>query len=388
MPRLILLAVLLSFGSIVSNSFARFAYALVVPAMRADLALNWSQAGWLNTVSAIGYLAGAIIARVLVVRVGNRRLFQTGMLLTALSILATGLSRDMETIAAMRLLSGVFSAAVFVSGSALASNLAPGRPASAMTLLSIFFSGAGVGMMASGAIIPWLLEARGSGAWPLVWIAMGAVSVAMSLAAGWAATQVEEPGAAPGSVAWNAGPFLPQILGYLMFAVGYIGYMTFVVAWMRDNGAGVASVTTAWCVLGLSTMVAPAGWRGPLERWRDGRPMAAGLALLAAGAAIPLLSAQFGWILASAVLFGAGMVAVPSSVTALVRHGLPKPAWGSAMAGFTIVFAAGQVVGPVATGWLADQFGSLRPGLAASVAILLVGAAIALAQRDVAPRSS
>jgi len=384
MARLVFLAILLSFGPVVANSLARFAYALVVPAMRDDLSLTWSQAGWLNTMSAIGYLGGAILARLLVVRVGNRRLFQAGMALTALAILATGLSRDLDVIAAMRLLAGVTSAAVFVCGGALAANLAPQRPAAAMTLLSVFFSGPGVGMIASGAVIPSLIEIRGNAAWPLVWIGMGAVAVAMSVAAGWAASRIEEPGAAPGSVAWDARRFLPEILGYLMFAVGYIGYMTFVVAWMRDNGAGVASVTTAWCVLGLATMVAPAGWRGPLGRWRDGRPMAAGLALLAAGAAIPLVSAQFGWILASAVLFGSGMVAVPAAVTALVRHGLPKPAWGSAMAGFTIVFAAGQVFGPIATGWLADVFGSLRPGLAASVALLLAGSVICLFQRDVA----
>jgi len=44
----------LSLGPAVSNSFARFAYALMLPAMRADLGLNYSQAGALNTANAIG----------------------------------------------------------------------------------------------------------------------------------------------------------------------------------------------------------------------------------------------------------------------------------------------------------------------------------------------
>ena len=48
MHRGLLIAFLLSFGPTVSNSFARFAYALVLPAMRTDLALDWSSAGWLN----------------------------------------------------------------------------------------------------------------------------------------------------------------------------------------------------------------------------------------------------------------------------------------------------------------------------------------------------
>jgi len=52
----------LSLGPAVSNSFARFAYALMLPAMRADLGLNYSQAGALNTANAIGYLGGALFA--------------------------------------------------------------------------------------------------------------------------------------------------------------------------------------------------------------------------------------------------------------------------------------------------------------------------------------
>jgi MFS family permease len=71
---------------------------------------------------------------------------------------------------------------------------------------------------------------------------------------------------------------------------------------------------------------------------------------------------------------------VPSSITSLLKKSLPKPAWGSAMATFTSVFAAGQVVGPMATGWLADLSGSLRPGLSASVAVLVLGAVLALSQ--------
>ncbi len=92
---------------------------------------------------------------------------------------------------------------------------------------------------------------------------------------------------------------------------------------------------------------------------------------------------QFGAsLLASAVLFGTSMWNIPSSVTNLAKRALPKQAWGSALASFTIVFSIKQIIGPVATGWLADQFGSLRIGLAPAVGVLAAGALIALAQRD------
>ena len=45
LARGLLVAFLLSFGPAVSNSFARFAYALILPAMRSDLHWSYSQAG-------------------------------------------------------------------------------------------------------------------------------------------------------------------------------------------------------------------------------------------------------------------------------------------------------------------------------------------------------
>lgn len=50
----------LSLAPAVANSFARFAYALLLPAMRTELGLSYSQAGLLNTANAIGYLVGAL----------------------------------------------------------------------------------------------------------------------------------------------------------------------------------------------------------------------------------------------------------------------------------------------------------------------------------------
>jgi MFS family permease len=382
MARGYLIAFLLSFGPTVSNSFARFAYALVLPSMRTDLALDWSQAGGLNTANAIGYLGGAVLARLLVARVGNRALFVAGMVLTAAALAATGLVRELGPLWAARLASGVGGAMVFVCGGALSGNVFPGQPQRATTTIAIYFAGGGTGLILCGVAIPLLLQAHGDAAWPLAWQAMGAVSAAMTVATFWAAARIEEPGAGPGTGAWRLAPFLPQFLAYVCFGLGYIGYMTFVIAWMRVNGSGTGTVIAVWTVLGAATLLAPAVWAGPCERWRGGRPMAAAMAVLATGAALPMVSVHPGVLLASAALFGIAMFSVPSAVSSLIKHALPKPAWGSSMATFTIAFAASQMVGPVATGWVADRFGSLRPGLTASAMVLALGALLALAQRD------
>ncbi len=382
MSRGFLIAFLLSFGPTVANSFARFAYALVLPQMRSDLALDWSQAGGLNTANAIGYLAGAMLARALVGRTGNRVLFIAGMLITAAALLATGLTRDLTGLSLARLVSGIGGAWVFICGGALSGNVFAGQPQRATTTIAIFFAGGGFGLILCGVALPLMMQTLGDTSWPFAWQAMGVISLLMAAASSWAALRIDEPSASSGAASWHLRDFVPQMLAYMCFGLGYIGYMTFVIAWVRENGGGTSVVIALWCTLGAATLLAPMVWAGPCERWRGGRPLSAVMAILSVGAALPMFSVHPAAMLLSAALFGVTMFSVPSAVSSLIKHGVPKHAWGAAMATFTIAFGLSQIAGPIATGWVADHFGSLRPGLTASAMILALGAAIALWQRD------
>jgi cyanate permease len=59
------------------------------------------------------------------------------------------------------------------------------------------------------------------------------------------------------------------------------------------------------------------------------------------------------------------------------------------MAVFTVVFAIGQSMGPVLSGWIADAAHSLNASLAASVVILLGASVAGMHQREntIAPAS-
>ena len=65
--RLILIA---SLAPTVGLGIGRFAYALVLPDMRDSLAWSYSAAGFLNTINAAGYLAGALLASRMIRRFG------------------------------------------------------------------------------------------------------------------------------------------------------------------------------------------------------------------------------------------------------------------------------------------------------------------------------
>ena len=57
-----LIVVGLSMGWAMANGFARFAYALLLPSVRADVGWNYAQVGWLNTGNRVGYLNGSVLS--------------------------------------------------------------------------------------------------------------------------------------------------------------------------------------------------------------------------------------------------------------------------------------------------------------------------------------
>ena len=384
--RILWIALGLSLGPSVSNSFARFAYALVLPGMREDLGLNFSQAGSLNTANALGYLLGALLTRMLVQNWGNRLLFNRGMLLTAFALTLTGLVHDLYLLALCRLLGGIGGAAIFICGGALASNIAASDPHWSTRCITIYFGGAGVGLILCGVAIPVWMETQGHGAWPQTWIAMGLASWLMVWITAAAARQIDEPARAQGNADWALRPLLPALIAYIGFGLGYIVYMTFIIAWLKATGASSLQMSLVWSVLGLSTLLAPLVWSKPLATWPSGKAMAAILLVLALGALLPVVPWDPAWqalaMSCSAALFGLGMFSAPSSISALIKRTQQKPAWGSAMAGFTIAFAASQILAPVASGMMADWSGSLRSGLALSGLMILFSALIAWQQKD------
>jgi len=378
----------LSLGPAVSNSFARFAYALMLPAMRADLGLNYSQAGALNTANAIGYLGGALFAARYVSALGNRRLFCTGMVATVIAILGSGLTGDFVAQLGLRTVAGVGGAMVFICGAVLASNIFPDRPRLASSAIAVYFGGAGAGILLSGAGVPPLLAIAGDDAWRSAWLAIGIVSALFAVFAIWAARQIDEPSSGARGGAWPIAELRAALASYFLFGAGYIAYMTFVVAWMVSHGRAALDVSLTWGTLGIATLVAPLAWRVPRARWRAATVLAASGVVLGIGAALPLVSTSRPAMLMSAVFFGGAMFTAPAAVTDLVKTSLPKTSWGSAVSVFTVVFAIGQAIGPVLTGWLADVSQSLQAGLAGSVAILVVASATAMRQRTVSSKAA
>ena len=378
------IAVGLSLGPAVSNGLARFAYGLVLPAMKDDLGWSYTEAGWINTANAIGYLVGAMITLRLISRTGARLPFIVGMIATAVALCGSSMVRDFTLQVAFRILAGIGGAPAFIAGGAMAASLFRDNPARNALAIAVYFGGGGLGMVLTGAALPLLFEVEGAGFWPRAWALMSLAALTAippSTIAACAAPAVPTGASSRASGALPLKRMAFAMAGYFLFAVGYIVYVTFLVAWMRPLQVGSLWVAITWSVVGLGVMLSPFLWRPVLAAAHGGGALALACLVLGIGTLLPILVQGHVGLLLSGMLFGLALFIGPAAMTSFCKKSLAESQWGRAMALFTIVFAVGQTIGPVAAGAVADLTQSLSIGLAAAGVTLLLASALSAVQQ-------
>src|ERR1700689_1665488 len=100
------LILILSLAPTVGLGIGRFAYALVLPDMRDALGWSYSAAGFMNTINAAGYLAGALVASKLIKRFGLSATVRWGTLACVASLALCAISGNFIVLSVARLVGG------------------------------------------------------------------------------------------------------------------------------------------------------------------------------------------------------------------------------------------------------------------------------------------
>ncbi len=374
---------LLGMGAAVALGVARFAYALVLPDMQRELGWTYAEAGWLGTSNAAGHTAGALLTAAIAARWGLRQTLLFGCWTTALAVLATAFTDDYAALNALRFIAGVTGAFTFIVGGVMAAAIVSTLPDSRQRgkVLGLFYGAPGLGVMMSAVVVP---VTTASGDWRLAWMVLGAVACALALLMTIASRDAENrPSASGEGVLYETASLIPLWLAYAAFGAGYIGYMTFMFAHLRDLGASAGQLTLFWCMLGLGVVVSPWVWARVLDRQRHGRAISMPAGVLVVGAGLPLVNSSWAIALLSAAIFGAALFTVPAATTAFVRRNYGSSDWPRAIGILTVGFGLGQIGGPVLAGYVSDLSGRLNDGLWWGCAFLALAGLFALAQRDV-----
>ena len=129
----------------------------------------------------------------------------------------------------------------------------------------------------------------------------------------------------------------PAITAYFLFGLGCVIYVTFLICWLRVNGADVVLISAVWSLMGVPVIASPFIWRQVLSHPRAATAIAWTTLTVGLAALIPLLGSTISIFIAS-FMFGGAMFVVPTSATNFAKTSVAQPVMGAVAALFTLFF--------------------------------------------------
>lgn len=365
-------------ATLVGIGLARFAYTPLLPVLITEGWFPASQAAYLGAANLAGYLGGALCARPLARRGGAPRVLRGMMALVTVAFFACALPLSFAWFFLWRFAAGVAGGALMVLA---APTVLPHVPPARRGLAGgAIFTGVGLGIMASGTVVPLLLQAG------LVetWCGLGVLSLLLTALAwgGWPATEPPPPGAprrAPAAV-----PLLALYVAYALNATGLVPHMVFLVDFVaRGLGQGIHAGARYWVLFGLGAVVGPMLAGALADRIGFGPALRLALVIQVAAVALPTVTADPLWLAVSSLVVGAAVPGVVPLVLGRVHELVPGDAEGqrAAWSVTTMAFALGQAAGAYGLAFLFASGGRYTTLFAVGAAALTLGLVIDLAAR-------
>lgn len=379
-------AILVTAASVVfaALGLSRFSYTSILPSMQEGLGLSNTEAGALATANLAGYMTMAIVGGALASRFGPRRVVPGGLLLACIGMVITGLAAGYPMALGGRFLSGVGAA---------------GSNIPAHTMIAAWFSlrrrglatgtvatGASVGLVVVGPLVPFIISAFGANGWRMAWLILAAVVGILAIVSflvirdrpGYRPDH-QSPPVSKKAGGWKkiyaSGRLWHLGIVYFMFGFAYMAYMTFFTKRLiADVGYTPESAGTMFMILGWSSLVCGVLWGSIADA--IGRKWAMMIILFVQSVSYALFALWTGTagVVVSAVLFGITAWGIPA-IMAVVCGDIVGPLMAPAAYGFLTVFHGfGQAAGPYVAGRLADSLPSFTTSYLVTAAVAFLGA--------------
>lgn len=341
-------------ATLVGLGLARFGYTPLLPAIIEAHWFSASAATYLGAANLVGYLLGALLGGPMSARWPVRTVLRAMMLATAASLLACAWPIDFAWFFGWRVVSGVAGGALMVlAAPAVLAHVTPQQRGLASGMV---FAGIGLGIAASGTLVPLLLR-QGLAA---TWVGLAVLALLLTVVAwhGWPASE-PAPAAHTAHVAHAAhvlasrppvakGALRTLTISYALNAVGLVPHMIFLVDFVaRGLGQGLAVGAQYWVVFGLGAIVGPVLSGSLADRVGFGAALRIAFGVQAAALALPALGLiGHGGLIVSSVVVGAFTPGIVPLVLGrvqelLVHHPLlQKAAWSRATTGFAVLQAS------------------------------------------------
>lgn len=332
-------------ASLVGLGLARFSYTPLIPALIAARWFSASDVVYLGAANLAGYLAGAVAARAVATRIGAVNALRAMMLLATLSFFASSAPVSFTWFFAWRFLSGLTGGIIMVlAASVILPHTSPARRG---IVGGVIFAGVGLGVAASGTLVPLLLQQGLQQSW----YGLGVLSALLTLASWWnwpAETNADATPVQHHPKHRRASPAIRALLiQYGLNAVALVPHMVFIVDFVaRGLGQGIAAGSRYWVLYGLGAIVGPLVTGHLGDRSGFGPALRAAFLIEAAAVLLPAVSTAPVSLIVSSVVAGGFTPGIVPLVLGRIHEVVPHSAeqqrttWSHATTSFALFQAA------------------------------------------------
>jgi MFS family permease len=346
-------------ASLVGLGLARFAYTPLIPALIAAKWFSPAEAVYLGAANLAGYLAGALIARELGRRAGTVQALRGTMVLACLCAFACSVPVSFIWFFGWRFLAGLSGGVIMVLA---ASTILPlTAPRKRGLVGGVIFAGVGLGVAASGTLVPLLLQQGLTQSW----YGLGLLSALLTLVSwkAWPAEASTTERVAGGHVASrDRNLTLVRTLNveYGLNALALVPHMVFLVDFIaRGLGQGISAGSHYWVLYGVGATVGPLLTGHVADRTGFGPALRVAFLVEAIAILLPALSPAPASMIVSSVIVGGFTPGIVPLVLGRIHELSPHDAAGqrAAWAHATTMFAVFQAAAAYGLSYLFDRTG-------------------------------
>lgn len=348
-------SILINFASL---GLGRFSYGMILPDLQNSLQISTTKAGFIGTANFTGYMIAIFFVSYLYKKYETSSLIRISLILQALSMFCMIFFNDYVFISFFYMLSGFFAALSNVSIMIYIAHIIPSHIKG--KALGITVTGIGFAIIFSGFIVPQIQSFIPESAWKTNWAVFSSLILLISFFVKSGLKQHDNKqhqssDEKNSKEILKSSKFFRISFLYLVFGITYVVYVTFfVTASIEKYDISSYEAGYFWSVLGCMALISGPIFGHLSDKIGAYKTLIIIYTFLTFSNIILAsnLSSNFLWI--SAILFGMSAWAIPSLITLLSAQEFGVENTAKVFSLATLVFASGQIIGPIGAGYIYD----------------------------------